>query len=118
MRRIAANRIYLSESQIYTNSYVEIDDEGRFLRVAKLSDVQSEVCFTPFYNGVLLPFSKEEIENQLKFVANLQSLVHHLFKVGGIKQGVPIRRLTLIEGDALLTTGLVENAFCRTLYYL
>lgn len=115
MRRIAANRIYLSESQMYTNSYIEIDDEGRFLKVANLSDVQSEVCFTPFYNGVLLPFLKEEVEIKLKSVTNLQSLVHLLFKEGGIRQGVHIKQLTLIEGDTLLSTGLVKDVFCRVL---
>ncbi len=116
MRRFAASMIYLSESVKYINSYIEIDDEGRFLKVAKLSDTQSEVCFTPFYNGVLLPFTKEEIESQLKFVVDLQSLVHQLFKDREIKQGTPLKQLSLIEGDTLLTTGIVDNILCRMLY--
>ena len=116
MKRFAANKVYLSENEVYTNSYVEIDEDGKFLKVAKLSDEQSEICFTPFYNGVLLPFSKEEIQHSLATASDSQSLVSQLFKGEKIGSGTLINEITLLEGDSLLTTGSVVGIVCTPLF--
>lgn len=76
MKRIAANYIYLSVSEIIRNGFLQIDEEGKVAAIGSL-DVTGEIAGTRFLDGVILPFeprfSEEEQRLDLFDVLNSQS---------------------------------------------
>lgn len=73
MKRIAANYIYLSVSEIIRNGFIQIDEDRRVVAIGSL-DVTGEIAGTRFLDGVILPFepsfSEEEQELDLFDVLN------------------------------------------------
>ena len=113
MRRFAANRIYLSESDTFTNAIIELSDNRKVLSVKLLSEV-SEIHSTPFYNGILLPFDKERCLRCLK--EELNDTLHTLFMEQSFSVGDEISSLTLLSGPELFSTGKLKQADVKTIF--
>ena len=92
MKRFGANKIYLSENECFVNSVIELDDDGRLIRVVRLED-SDELASTPFYNGVIAPFPPVACED-LSF-SGLRVLV-----------GDVVTCLTLLTGEKLFSDGV------------
>lgn len=106
MRRFAANRIYLSESDTFTNAIIELSDNRKVLSVKLLSEV-SEIHSTPFYNGILLPFDKETCLQCIK--DHLYETLHTLFMGRVFHIGDDVTSLSLLSGPKLFSTGELKQ---------
>lgn len=66
--RIAANYVYLSDSEIIRNGFVQIEADGSVSAFGSL-EWSGEIAGTRFLDGVILPFeptfSAEELERDL-----------------------------------------------------
>ncbi|MBO4530257.1 MAG: hypothetical protein IK017_12365 [Paludibacteraceae bacterium] len=106
MKRFAANRIYLSVSDVFTNAIIELSDDKKLLQVNLLSEV-SEIHSTPFYNGILLPFDKETCLQCLKDYLN--DTLHTLFMERVFHIGDDVTSLSLLSGPKLFSTGELKQ---------
>jgi len=55
MRKIASNYIYLPESELLTNSYVILDEEGILESIVNTDGCLREIEKLEFYSGLLVP---------------------------------------------------------------
>lgn len=87
MRRFAANKIQMSKEVCYCNAVIEITEDKTLSNVFPL-DSHAETASTPFYNGILV-VSNDDLQT--------------------INIGDKVTRLTLLQGERLLTEGIVSS---------
>mgnify|MGYP006873024478 FL=1 len=106
MKRFAANRIVLSRNYSKTNAVVELLDNGVVHRFESIT-VDADWHSTPFYNGLILPFDREEIIQSLTVesaITNVDELMDRLF---GDEETVVVNHLSLLQSKPLLTEGKI-----------
>lgn len=113
MKRFAANKIFLSEHQIYTNAVIELSDTGVLTHITSLSE-SSEIHSTPFFNGIILPFSSLDCQKHL--TADLSSFIRNLFNGKEYKTNDTISALTLISSANLFSSHVISNPLIKEIY--
>ncbi len=106
MKRYAAQKIQLSQSEVLSNSFVELSDDGEILRTGALV-VGCEAHSTQFVNGWLLPFTKEKILTSGG--GNIEETVGKLFaERGSYGVGDRVAVLTAVSGRGVFAGGKCE----------
>lgn len=112
MKRYAANKIYLSQTVSFSNAVLEIADDNSLVRTDVLSDV-SELHSTPFFNGIIVPYSSDWCKANL--TDNLTDSLKRIFNTDTFLTGDTISSLTLISGPKLLSQGDTTNIQIKSL---
>ena len=82
-KRYAAHYILLSPDRIFKQHYIELDNDNKIMKIARLDEEIENTCF---YNGILFPSSSENINRQtlidLDIKWNFKEAIDVLFKSG------------------------------------
>ncbi len=104
MKRYAANILYCSPGNLLKDGVVEIDEQaGIIIDIFSLNEKGDEVHSTPFFNGILLPFSPFFSSGTCN--SNLFDLLEKQFLTAGSPEMACRKKINLwlLQGDDLLS---------------